>query len=148
MEANMNKRTGTYHRLYYHFVWSTKGRQQMLEPDIEDTVVKVVYSKGKELEIEIVEANGAFDHFHVLVRSKSTLSPSDIAKHLKGSSSHFVNEVTLKNDNVRQLYWQDGYGVESVSPQGVKAVQEYIRRQKKHHSKGTVKKEWEISGID
>lgn len=144
----MNKRTGTYHRLYYHFVWSTKDRQPMLELDIEDAVMKVVYSKGKELEIEIVEANGALDHFHVLVQSKPNLSPSDIAKHLKGSSSHFVNRVTLKNDEIRQLYWQDGYGVVSVSPQAMKSVQEYVRRQKEHHSKGTVKKEWEISGID
>jgi REP element-mobilizing transposase RayT len=120
----------------------------MLELDIEDAVMKVVYSKGKELEIEIVEANGALDHFHVLVQSKPNLSPSDIAKHLKGSSSHFVNRVTLKNDEIRQLYWQDGYGVVSVSPQAMKSVQEYVRRQKEHHSKGTVKKEWEISGID
>ena len=124
----------------------------MLENDIEEAVKKVFYSKARELEIKIVEANGATDHFHVLVESTPTLSPSDIAKHFKGSSSHFVNQVTLKSDKTRQLYWQDGYGVESVSPQAVKSVQEYIRKQKKHHSNGTLKDELEISasveGID
>ena len=107
----MNKRTGTHSRLYYHFVWSTKGRLPMLENDIEEAVKKVFYSKARELEIKIVEANGATDHFHVLVESTPTLSPSDIAKHFKGSSSHFVNQVALKSDKTRQLYWQDGYGV-------------------------------------
>lgn len=144
----MNKRTGSYSKLYYHFVWSTKERLPMLDPDIEDAVKKVVYSKGKELEIGILEANGAIDHFHVLLQSKPALSPSNIAKHLKGSSSHFVNQVTLKNDKFRRLYWQDGYGVESVSPQAVKSVQAYIRKQKEHHSKGTVKEELEIDGVD
>jgi putative transposase len=147
-ENKMQKRSGTYHRLYYHFVWSTKERLAMLEPDIEDAIKKVFYSKARDIEIRILEANGTTDHVHVLVESKPPLSPTDIARHLKGSSSHFVNHVILNDDKTRQLYWQDGYGVESVSPQAVKSVQQYIRKQKEHHANGCAKEELETESVD
>lgn len=65
----------------------------MIDDQIESAVKSVLYSKAKELQLEIIE-------------------------------SHFVNHVTLKGDNLRTLYWQDGYGVTSVSPGAVSSVRQ------------------------
>ena len=141
----MVKRSGSHIELYFHYVWTTKNREPMIDAEIEREVQKALFSKAKELEIEIVESNGTEDHVHILIRSKATLTPADIAKHMKGTSSHFVNHVILKGDPIRSLYWQDGYGVVSVSPGAVRSVQQYIRNQKEHHRSGKVQGELEVS---
>ena len=141
----MVKRSGSHIELYYHYVWTTKNREPIIDAEIEGGVQKALFSKAKELEIAIVESNGTEDHFHVLVKSKATLTPADIAKHMKGTSSHFVNHVVLKGDTLRSLYWQDGYGVVSVSPGAVRSVQQYIRKQKEHHKSGKLQGDLEVS---
>lgn len=140
----MEKRTGTYSRIYLHFVWSTKGRAAVIDREIMTVVLKVFASNAEKLGVEILEANGIEDHVHVLLKSSPTTSASDIAKGLKGSSSHFVNHVTLKEDRSRSLYWQDGFGVTSVSPSAVNSVREYIQRQKEHHSDKTTIRDYEL----
>ncbi len=144
----MQIRRGTHSAIFYHFVWATKHRRQILTPDIEEHVRSAITSKGTDLGIEIIEVNGTLDHVHVLVKSRPILSPSEIAKHLKGSTSHYINHVNLRDDPTRRLYWQDGYGVITVSSTGVAKVQSYIRNQKKHHADRSVVQEWEVSGID
>ena len=129
----MRKRTGNFCRIFLHFVWSTKNREPMIDDDLRMATVKVFHSKAVELGVYIIEANGPSDHMHVLLKSNATVAASDIAKGLKGSSSHFVNHEILKNDDSRKLYWQDGYGVTSVSPGAVKSVGNYIRGQQEHH---------------
>ncbi|HUI30185.1 MAG TPA: IS200/IS605 family transposase [Candidatus Acidoferrales bacterium] len=140
----MEKRKWSFSKIYLHFVWTTKNRLAVIDKSIKKDIIKVLCSKAKDLGIQIIEANGVADHFHALVESTPTISPSDIAKNFKGSSAHFVNHVTLKEDKLRSLYWQDGYGVVSVSPSAVKSIGEYIRSQEVHHSEGSSIEEYEI----
>ncbi|MCL5266864.1 MAG: IS200/IS605 family transposase [Bacteroidetes bacterium] len=140
----MAKRGGTYSRIFLHYVWTTKNRVAIMDEEIKRAVIGVFAAKAKELNLEIIEANGPEDHMHVLLKSPPTLAASDIAKELKGSSSHFVNHVTLQGDPVRSLYWQDGFGVISVGPSAVKSVGEYIRRQVEHHRDHSVNEDYEI----
>jgi putative transposase len=134
----MQPRQGTFSELYYHFIWTTKGRIPIIDGEIENVIKKVLFSKAKELRIVILQVNGTEDHLHLLVRSKPSLAPSSIAKHFKGSSSHFVNHITLTDDKTRALYWQDGYGVVTVSSSAVKAIKKYIDNQKEHHKKSSL----------
>jgi REP element-mobilizing transposase RayT len=145
----MQKRTRSHAELFYHFVWSTKHRAPIVDSGIEAGLKDIFRSKAKELEIEIVEMNGTEDHVHLVVRSKATLAPADIAKNLKGASSHFVNHVVLAQDRIRCLYWQDEYGVVTVSPGAVRSVQQYIKAQKEHHQSRKLVDELEIeSNLD
>jgi putative transposase len=137
-KESMKTRRGTFDALYYHFIWATKHRISMIDAQIENGIKKIFFSKAKELGITVLEAEGAEDHFHVLIQAPPSITPSDIAKHLKGSSSHFVNHVILKDDKTRSLYWQDGYGVITISPGGVQNVKKYIHAQKEHHAKQRV----------
>jgi len=134
----MQPRQGTFSELYYHFIWTTKGRVPIINGEIENVIKKVLFSKAKELRIDILEVNGTEDHLHLLVRSIPSLAPSNIAKHFKGSSSHFINHITLRDDKTRALYWQDGYGVITVSSSAVKTIKKYIENQKEHHKKSSL----------
>ncbi len=140
----MNSRSRTYSRIYLHFIWTTKNRSAMINEEIKRAIVGVFASKAKELRFELIEANGPEDHMHVLLKSRPTIAPSHIAKELKGASSHFVNHVVLKGDLIRSLYWQDGYGVISVSPSTVNSVRDYIRRQVEHHRDSSLNEDLEI----
>ena len=72
---------------------------------------------------------------HILI----TLSPTDlianVAKNLKGASSHYINKELGLEDI---LYWQEGYGVLSLRKKDIAIVADYIRRQKEHHQAGTL----------
>jgi putative transposase len=57
----------------------------------------------------------------------------DVAKNLKGSSSHYINKET---DLGEVLYWQNGYGVITIREGEIPKVAEYIKNQKEHHQKG------------
>ena len=141
----MHRRSGSHAKLFYHFVWSTKNRAPLVDAEIEIGLRAIFSAKAEELEIEIVETNGTQDHVHLLVKSKPVLAPADIAKNLKGASSHFINHVVLGHDQTRSLYWQDGYGVVSVSPGAVRSVQQYIKNQKEHHKSSKLIEDFEIT---
>lgn len=140
----MKTKTSTYSELFLHFVWATKKRYPMIDPEIETALKKIFLKKAGELGIQIIEEDGTADHRHLIVRSIPSLAPSDIAKHLKGASSHFVNSVVLKHDHPRSLYWQDGYAVYTVSPSAVQSIRRYIRNQKEHHANNDLDPDMEV----
>ncbi len=87
---------------------------------------------AKEQDIYLDFVNGTADHIHVLVSLKTAQAVSAVVQHLKGQSSHWVNEqrfLTYAFD------WQDGYAAISVSPSNVNRVRNYIKNQEAHHAK-------------
>ena len=57
-----------------------------------------------------------------------------------------MNHVSLQDDKTRVFYWQDGYGVVTISPGAVHSVKKYIRNQKEHHTKNNLNDELENCG--
>ena len=81
--------------------------------------------------------NGTQNHIHVLVELSPSILIADVAKHLKGTSSHYVNKESGLGET---LYWQDGYGVLSLRKVEVAKVTRYIQNQKEHHQTGQLSK--------
>lgn len=50
--------------------------------------------------------------------------------------------IKTQDSRYSDFYWQDGYGIFSVSPARVEQVANYIRNQKKHHEKLSFKQEF------
>jgi len=124
-----------YHELVFHFVWATKNREPLITPKVESHLFPFIERKCKQLGYWLHAVNGTKDHLHVLI----TLSPTDlianVAKNLKGASSHYINKELGLEDI---LYWQEGYGVLSLRKKDIAIVADYIRRQKEHHQAGTL----------
>ena len=129
-----------YWRLFYHFVWATKGREPFITPEIEDALYRFLYSQGKKFHPPLMVIGGMTDHVHVLVALPPTVSPATFVKQMKGSSSWFATHVLGV-----PFHWQSGYGVFSVSEQDVSRVMKYVQQQKEHHQRGTIIPKWEAA---
>ncbi len=127
------KRADVFYQLIYHFVWGTKNRQPFLTSTVEKELFPYISAKCNEPDYRLYAVNGATDHLHVLLGLTPTSVVADVAKNLKGASSHFINH---KSGLEESLYWQDGYGVITIREAEISKVARYIERQKEHHRTG------------
>jgi putative transposase len=116
-------------KLYYHFVWSTKNRQKIINSSVENILDKYVPSKIQELGFRYFSHNMVYDHIHILVSIKPSIAISDFVRRVKGFTSYCVNQIL--QDQV--LYWQSGFGVYSVSEKDVSMIDNYVINQKRKH---------------
>ncbi len=57
---------GTYTKLYYHIVFSTKNRQPIITSDVEDELHKYISGIVRGIDGSCIEINGMPDHIHLL----------------------------------------------------------------------------------
>ncbi len=67
------------------------------------------------------------------------LTIANLIKELKRESSKWVKN---QDDELRDFYWQAGYGAFSISPGHVDAIMEYIDQQGEHHRQETFQDEF------
>ena len=139
----------TYSNLFYHIVFSTKGRKNLIDREIEQRVWAYIGGIARNREIVAVQVGGIENHIHVLIMAKPKFAPSQIVQWLKGESSRWIHETFPE---LRSFEWQDGFGVFSVSKSNVPEVVEYIKNQREHHARQTFEDEYismlKLNGID
>jgi putative transposase len=138
--GNFMKRHSAYHQLIYHFVWGTKNRLSLISPTVEGRLFPYIGYKCKQLGYELYAINGTQDHLHCLLRLPPTVFVADVAKNLKGASSHYINNESGLNET---LYWQDGYAAITIRSNEIPKVVQYIQNQKEHHKNGKLSIEFE-----
>jgi putative transposase len=126
--------------LFVHLVWSTWDRLPMITPDIERRLYREIESEALQLRCIVLALNGMPDHVHVVLIIPTTLTIADLAKQLKGASSHFVNEVLQPE---MPFKWQGSYGAFTVSRWDVDKIVAYVQNQKRHHADAMLLPEWE-----
>jgi putative transposase len=122
----------TFTQIYIHLVFATKERCPMLIDQNQKQIYAYLVAKAKENECYVKAIGGMNDHIHMLITLNPKHSVSEIVKVLKGSSSHYINEMKV---SPRHFEWQTGYGAFSVSQSSVSKVASYIRTQEEHHKK-------------
>ncbi len=139
----------TYSNLFYHIVFSTKGRVDFIEQEIEQRVWAYIGGIARKHGLTALQVGGIENHIHALTMAKPIHAPSQIAQWLKGESSRWIHE---EFPYLSKFGWQDGYGVFSVSKSNVPDVIEYIRNQRKHHLMQSFEDEYvsmlKLHGID
>lgn len=58
---------GNYTALYYHIVFSTKGRKPLLTPNIQQRLYAYLQHCSKSKSHSIIKVNGMSDHIHILL---------------------------------------------------------------------------------
>jgi putative transposase len=129
---------GTYTKLYYHIVFSTKNRQPFINQTIETELHKYICGIIRNLEGSCIEINGASDHLHILAIIPPKISISDALRSIKAGSSKWIHESKPDRSG---FGWQDGYSAFTVSASQVEFVRQYIRDQKSHHQERDFKSE-------
>ena len=125
---------------WIHMVWATKRRYPFLNDEIRKDVFDHIKSNAFEKKIHLDFIGGYFEHLHALISLSATQHIENVAKLLKGESSHWINKNRLTK---HKFGWQDEYFAASVSPGGVPSVRRYIANQEEHHSKVTFEEEYE-----
>jgi putative transposase len=121
-----------YWRLFYHFVWATKGRAAVIGADEEAIIRRSLKLTFADLDV-IPHAVGVMpDHIHV-VSVPPKFSPAELAKRMKGASSRAVNEQMPRWEQA-SFTWQREYGVHSFGAQELPTIIAYVTNQNAHHA--------------
>jgi REP element-mobilizing transposase RayT len=123
-------------RSFAHLVWTTKNREPLIRPSIEAPLYAALVATAAELGCYVHAVNGIADHVHLIISIPPKHSVSTVVKHLKGSSSHFVNHE-LQPGSATPFAWQRGYGYLSLGKSQCERAIAYVRNQKQHHPDGT-----------
>lgn len=122
----------SFYNIWIHAVFSTKERQPLITPEAENYIYCFLYEEFKQIGCKLKIVNGLSDHVHCLFSLNAQRSVSEVIKHVKGISSHFVNQNNMIHE---KFAWQKGYAAFSVSESELNRVYHYIKNQKLKHFK-------------
>lgn len=129
----------SFNKIWIHAIWSTKERMPLIHPTVESKIHPFIAEQLREQGCPVRIINGMPVHIHCLFLLSPLKSIAEVIKQIKGSSSHFVNQNNLI---VEKFAWQTGYAAYSVSESMVDKVYQYIKNQKKHHTKKSFQQEY------
>ncbi len=125
----------TYTEIYYYLVWTTKNREAMIVPQVEETLYVSIKAICRELRVTIHALNGMPDHVHLACTLPTTVAVAPLMNQVKGSSAHLINHLPRSR---HPLAWQAGYGALTFARRDLKTIVAYIRNQQQHHQDGTL----------
>ncbi|MGD9790452.1 MAG: IS200/IS605 family transposase [Phycisphaerales bacterium] len=123
---------GTYFQLLLHVVFSTKGRQPWIVPEVAERLYPYIGGIVRAERGVLYGIGGVEDHVHLYLRWRPDGSVSDLMRTVKSRSSKWIHDEFL---TLGAFAWQEGYSVFSVSPSQEDAVKRYIAGQAEHHTK-------------
>jgi len=122
-----------------HIVIATKYGQKIINDEGRGQLLSYVIGVLSNLGSYTYEIYANPDHIHILCTLPRTNTIADLVSKIKTTSSKW-----LKNKGVPVFYWQDGYGIFSVSSSKVEAVKKYIENQPQHHKGVDCKDEFRL----
>ncbi len=117
----------SYYNVWIHAVFTTKNRQHLITREIEEILYPLLYDGFREIGCKLKIVNGLSDHIHCLFSLTANRSIAEVLKHIKGTSSHMINQNNIIDE---KFAWQKGYAAFSVSEMGLQNVYQYIKNQK------------------
>ncbi len=128
-----------YLSIYYHIVFSTKNRANVLSESRRHDLYDYFWGILKNKKCTTYRIGGMGDHVHLLISLHPCVCLSDLIRDLKSCSS-----VWIKKNRVFPNFdgWQSEYGAFTKSDTDVNTVVHYIKNQKEHHHKETSKEEF------
>jgi REP element-mobilizing transposase RayT len=124
---------------YIHIIYSTKNRQPFIQQEYEIELYKYLGGVCKAHDCTPIQVGGHLDHVHILCLLSKRMTIADLLEEVKTDSSKWMKKRAAE---LKNFYWQDGYGAFSVNPREVDMVTEYIQNQREHNSTKTFKDEY------
>ena len=117
--------------LSYHLIWCPKYRRKVLVGEIKDRLIKLIYEKAAQLQVEIVEINIQSDHVHLFVRTKPIYAPQFVIGQFKGYTSRILRQEFSSLKSRLPTLWTRSYYVDSVGRLNEHTIKRYIQEQDK-----------------
>ena len=124
-----------YVQLFYHLVWTTKGREPWIDPQVEPHIHELLRAKARSLGAGVFAIGGVEDHVHMVVTVPPRLSLAQFVGQVKAVSSKRINE---RKGLGFHFAWQAEYGAFTFDKKRLSNHIEYVENQKIHHSRGSV----------
>jgi putative transposase len=118
----------TVHLIVYHIIWCPKRRRKILNGPVHDRLKEIIHEVAEEHHWEIIELAIQPDHVHLFLRANPYTLPTDIARSIKGRSSHLLREefphlMKMPSLWTRSTFYSTAGNVSSET------IQRYIERQ-------------------
>ena len=116
-----------------HIVFSTKHRTPFLKSKaIREELNAYMVGTLRKIDCPSLIVNCVEDHLHCLCQLSRTITIAKLVEEMKSSSSAWVKK---QSTDLKDFYWQAGYGAFSVSQSNVETVKAYIANQEEHHQR-------------
>jgi len=129
----------TYTQIYIHIVFAVEGRYNLIRDEFREELHKYITGIIQNEKHKLIIINSMTDHVHILIGIKPDNNLSDLVRDIKANSSKLINE---KKWIKGRFNWQEGFGAFSYSHSQLDSVANYIRNQKKHHTKRSFREEY------
>ena len=130
---------GTFTKLTYHVVFSTKWRRQTILDGLSERLYEYMGGIIRSQKGHLIQIGGIEDHVHLLVNISPANSVSASIRDIKANASKWVNELS---EMTSRFEWQKGYGAFTVSYSQTDAVRHYIQNQRDHQRNKTFEEEY------
>jgi len=117
-------------KIWIHAVWATKDLQNLITPRIERRLFAFMTSEFNDLGCHTRIINGTTNHVHCIFLLNAQKSLSEVIKHVKGGSSHYVNYHNLIPE---KFAWNKGYLALAVSDANLSKVLAAVKNQNAFH---------------
>ena len=129
----------TYTQLYVQYVFSVKGRQNLIKEHFRDELEKVMSGIVANQKCKTYAIYCNPDHTHIFVGMHPTMSPSKLMEQVKSGSSKWLNQKQYISG---KFSWQNRFGAFTYSKSHIDKVVKYILNQPEHHKKQSFKEEY------
>ncbi len=130
----------SYNKIWVHVIFATKDREPLIAQEKESLVYNHIKEQLREMGCPVRIVNGMPDHIHLLFLLNPQKSISEVIKHVKGNTSHWINAQDFADG---KFAWQSGYASYSVSESQLEKVYNYILGQKQQHQRVSFMEEYE-----
>ena len=120
----------TVHLIVYHIIWCPKRRRKILHGKVAERLEQIIHEVAKEHDWEIIKLALQPDHVHLFLRANPYTLPTDIARLIKGRSSHLLREEFPHLMRMPSL-WTRSTFYSTAGNVSAEVIQQYIERQSK-----------------
>ena len=123
---------GCVYNVYYHFVWSTKYRRNVLVGPIVEDLHKLHEMIAKEKDVVLVEQEIMPDHVHLFINAHPIFAPANIVKIFKGITAKKLFEMhpELRYQLWNGHLWNPSYYVGTCGDATKDVIERYVEMQK------------------
>src|SRR2546429_5730271 len=120
----------TVHLIVYYIIWCPRRRRKVLNGPVANRLEQIIHEVANEHNWKIVQLAIQSDHVHLFIRTDPYTLPTDIARLIKGRSSHHMRKEFPHLAKMPSLWkWSAFYSTAgNVSSETISA---YIERQSK-----------------
>ena len=116
--------------MVYHIIWCPKRRRKVLQGKVAERFEQIVHEVVHENEWQVIQLAMQPDHVHLLIRSNPYTLPTDIARLIKGRSSHVLREEFVHLKRMPSL-WTRSTFYSTAGNVSADIIEQYIERQSK-----------------